>query len=93
MSAIRIRKQLQSDTLHLPELQPLIGKTVEIVITEQPSGHVELSEEEYQQLLVDAGLLERVEARPPRDAAVFDQFQPVKISGKPLSETIIEERR
>jgi hypothetical protein len=93
MNAIRIRKQLQSDTLHLPELRPWIGKTVEIVITEQAKERAELSEEEYQQLLVDAGLLDRVQPRPPRDAASFDQFQPVKISGKPLSETIIEERR
>jgi hypothetical protein len=32
MDAIRIRKHLDSETLHLPELKPLIGKTVEIVV-------------------------------------------------------------
>lgn len=36
MATIRIRKKLESDTLHLPELQPLIGKDVEITITEAP---------------------------------------------------------
>jgi len=35
MSAIHIRKHLDSDTLHLPELKPLIGKTVEITIVEE----------------------------------------------------------
>lgn len=31
---VRIRRKLDSETLHLPELKPLIGKTVEIVIRE-----------------------------------------------------------
>ena len=35
MSAIRIKRRLDSDTLHLPELRPLIGREVEIVVTEQ----------------------------------------------------------
>jgi hypothetical protein len=36
MSAIRIRKKLDSETLHLPELRPLLGRTVEITVEEQP---------------------------------------------------------
>ena len=36
MSTIRIRRTLDSDTLHLPELRPLIGRTVEIVVEEAP---------------------------------------------------------
>jgi hypothetical protein len=34
MKAIHIRRQIDSDTLRLPELQALIGKTVEIIILE-----------------------------------------------------------
>src|SRR5262245_57599785 len=34
MNAIRIRKTLDSDTLHLPELKPLIGRTVDIIVQE-----------------------------------------------------------
>jgi hypothetical protein len=34
MTAIRIRKKLDSDTLHVPELRPYIGQTVEIVVEE-----------------------------------------------------------
>lgn len=37
MSSIRIRKQIQSETLHLPELKPLIGKTVDITLEEAPA--------------------------------------------------------
>jgi hypothetical protein len=31
---VRIRRKLDSETLYLPELRPLIGKTVEIIIQE-----------------------------------------------------------
>ncbi len=35
MNSVRIRRKLESDTLHLPEIKPLIGKTVEILIREE----------------------------------------------------------
>jgi hypothetical protein len=35
MKAIRIRCLLDSDTLRLPELKPLIGKKVEIIVLEE----------------------------------------------------------
>jgi len=35
MNAIRIRKQLTSYTLELPELGPFIGRVVEIVVLEE----------------------------------------------------------
>lgn len=37
MNAVRIHRKLESDTLHLPELRPLIGKAVEIIILEEPT--------------------------------------------------------
>jgi hypothetical protein len=38
MSVIRIHRRIDSETLHLPELRPLLGKTVEIVVTEEPEA-------------------------------------------------------
>ena len=40
MTAIRIRKTIDSETLTIPELKPLIGHTVDIVIDEPalPAG-------------------------------------------------------
>ncbi|HVC95297.1 MAG TPA: hypothetical protein VND64_16495 [Pirellulales bacterium] len=35
MKAIRIHKQLESETLYLPELKPLVGKRVEIIVQEE----------------------------------------------------------
>ena len=34
MSVIHVTQEIESDTLHLPELRPLIGKKVEITIRE-----------------------------------------------------------
>jgi hypothetical protein len=35
MTAIRIETQLDSDTLYLPQLKPLLGKAVEIIVREK----------------------------------------------------------
>ena len=45
MPDIVIRRTLDSDTLHLPELKPLIGKAVEIVVRERPPMPPDLPEE------------------------------------------------
>jgi hypothetical protein len=34
MTAIRIETMLDSDTLYLPQLKPLVGKSVEIIVRE-----------------------------------------------------------
>ena len=51
-----------------------------------------LSEEEFERRLVTSGFLG---SAPPRDAAASSQrdFQPIRIEGGPLSETVIRERR
>ncbi len=38
MATIRIRTKLESETLTLPELRPLIGKTVDIRVVERPAA-------------------------------------------------------
>ncbi len=35
MTTLRIQRKLDSSTLDLPELKPLIGKTVEIIVRER----------------------------------------------------------
>ncbi|MCI0740834.1 MAG: hypothetical protein L0Y72_17435 [Gemmataceae bacterium] len=35
MNALRIRRKLESETLHLPELKALIGKNVEIIVLDE----------------------------------------------------------
>ena len=38
MTSIRIRRKLESETLHLAELKPLIGKNVEIIVREESTS-------------------------------------------------------
>ena len=45
---VRIRRKLSSETLDLPELRPLIGKDVEIVVTEiEPAPDPGVPSERY----------------------------------------------
>jgi hypothetical protein len=64
MQVIRVQRQIDSETLHLPELKPLLGKTVEITIREEYSAAI--SEKNWQPLidaagkdLIDPGLYKR----------------------------------
>ena len=41
MNAIRIRKKIDSDILHIPELQSMIGQEVEIVVRQAPANSVD----------------------------------------------------
>ena len=51
-----------------------------------------LSEDEWEQRLLQSGLLASIPPRPPAAGAHRD-FQPIRIHGEPLSETVIRERR
>jgi hypothetical protein len=44
MNAVRIVKRLESETLHLPELRPLLGKDVEIIVLDQSADPLESDE-------------------------------------------------
>jgi hypothetical protein len=59
--------------------------------TETSNGERTISErqDELHRRLIEEGLLKRIPDRSLRDR----NFKPIKIKGKPLSETIIEERR
>jgi hypothetical protein len=54
MSVIHIHRRIDSETLHLPELRPLIGKTVQIVVTEQPAPP-SVTEKDWEAFFAEAG--------------------------------------
>jgi len=54
MNAIRIYTRLDSTTLHLPEVQPLIGKRVEIIVLEERS-QTGASEKDWEEFFASAG--------------------------------------
>lgn len=55
MKTIRIRKEIESDTLHLPELQQMIGKTVEIIVREEPISSPPATEDDWKDFFEKAG--------------------------------------
>ena len=73
MNAIRIKRRLDSETLHLPELRPLIGREVEIVIQESSEAKREAPElekpiwEQFQEVM--AKVPENATRQLPTDGA------------------------
>ena len=59
--------------------------TVEVLIVEQTTD----MEQVYWQRLIDMGLIKEVRPQPTDEQAL----EPVRVSGVPISQTIIEERR
>jgi hypothetical protein len=49
-------------------------------------------EDEFERHLLAKGLITQIPARDETDQE-FDTFEPIKVEGEPLSETIIRERR
>lgn len=51
-------------------------------------------EERLQQVLFDEGIISHIPPKPTQaDIELFNAWKPLPIRGKPLSETIIEDRR
>ena len=65
-----------------------IRERVEELLAAQSKG----AERTLKQSLFEAGLLREIKT-PDRDVESFSSYQPVVAKGKPVSETIVEERR
>lgn len=65
-----------------------VRQKVDELLAEQTNG----ASRTLKQRLFDAGLLSQIKM-PDRDTESFRSYQPVTVKGKPVSETILEERR
>jgi hypothetical protein len=88
MSTIRIKTRLESETLVLPELRPLLGKTVEISVREQPESPIDA--------MIDWEYLAELEAEFAKDPSPIPSLEEVRsilarIPGK-LSDADVGER-
>ena len=72
MHAIRIRKKLESETLSLAELKPLIGKTVEIVVSPEPGQETALATERWDAAIQAAEELENYDFDAWRNQREYD---------------------
>ena len=55
-------------------------------------GHSQTTEYGFLQMLLQKGIITNI-PNPADDADEDDEFEPIEVQGKPLSETVIEERR
>lgn len=75
-------------TLTPDEQRSLRDMVDELLVKSAPT----MTEDEFEQHLLKKGIISRI---PPRirDAALYASRKPIEVKGKPVSETIIEERR
>ena len=96
MNAIRIRKHLDSDTLHLPELRGMIGHDVEITVVEQSELTREAGRKFWQtrsldELAAEQGYVSRTfdELKGPFSTEEFEGFdkyvEDIRQSTSPLN--------
>jgi hypothetical protein len=68
-------------------------KLVRAALNSQHAKHL-LTEDEFEQHLLEAGVISEV--KPPireEELARFRAYKPIEVKGKPVSETLIEDRR
>ena len=56
------------------------------------TAETETQEDEFERQLLAKGVISHIPTRDETDKE-FDEFEPIEVSGEPLSETIIRERR
>lgn len=81
---------LQAQSLSAAERRQLLS-----LLNELPEESTSVNkEDELEDLLLAKGVIDRKRRKPTQaDIDRFNAWKPVPIKGKPLSETIIEERR
>ena len=89
-----IMKEIQK--MPLDDLRELAERLTNY-LREQEKGALattqnEAREDEFERYLLAKGLINQIPTRDENDED-FDAFEPFKIDGEPLSETIIRERR
>ena len=88
MSAQEILAEIQKLS---PEERQLLLKALGLEIGEHVEGKQLTSEEEVERILLAEGIITEIPVRAPDEEE--GAYQPIEVQGKPLSETIVEERR
>ena len=75
-------------------LTPEEQHQVRVALNSSEPTHTRMTEDEFEQHLLATGVISEIP--PPltdADIAAFRNYKPICVEGKPISETIIEERR
>lgn len=72
-----------------PDEQRELREAIDCLLS-PPSGPP--TEEQFERGLIEAGILDELPP-PPGASASVEEWNPIEVKGKPLSETIVEDRR
>ena len=87
VSSANLEKVIEEvKALTLDEKKKLHATLNELLASPQPT------EDDFKRAMLNAGFLNSIEPREV-DLESFNNYKPVEVEGKPVSETIIEERR
>ncbi|HSZ57743.1 MAG TPA: hypothetical protein VK797_18920 [Tepidisphaeraceae bacterium] len=85
--------ELENLIQQIRSLNPEERRKVKAAIDTEPAASATGGvEDRFDQLLLRDGLIERIPP-PVADTQSYNAWRPIPIEGKPLSETVIEERR
>jgi Arc/MetJ-type ribon-helix-helix transcriptional regulator len=94
---IHLPKELETSVLSLVQggrftsVDDAMAEAARLLLRQQQPAKKPMTEAEFDQYLLDSGLMSRL---PDTDADFDDpDDQPIDIMGEPLSETVIRERR
>jgi len=85
-----VEKVLEEVKTLTPGEQRLVHTLLNSLLENQ--AHPQTTEGEFHQMLLHKGIISNI-PNPADDADEDDEFEPVDVQGRPLSETVIEERR
>ena len=84
-----------SDQVQMLSVEDLrkVSKLVDsLLVKKREEKKPTMTEEEFEQYLYEKGII--AEVKPPiTDFSRYDNYKPITITGEPISETIIKERR
>jgi len=89
MSVALLEKVIEQVKSLAPEEQMKVRELLDAIL---PPKKTPPTREEYEQYLLAKGVISHIPTRQP-PSPERKAFKPIKVTGKPISETIIEERR
>ena len=92
MSSANLEKVIEEVKALTPGEMRLVRELIDSLLTTSEAAPELSPEDRLDQLLLEAGVISEIPKRLPPPEHLRD-FKPVEVKGKPVSETIIEERR
>lgn len=89
MASVTLDKVWKEVKAMSPDEQRQLRERLNALLEAHPSRS---AEDELERRLFEAGLLSEIKP-PPTDVQSYRNYRPVEVRGKPVSETILEERR